>query len=147
MTKTTTSTASTALTVSRRRSASAAQRAVAAEVADSAWPSDGGAAEALDVELLMSTHLTIVVRARVELDGDVPGHGSVQDTGLVISRRRCRGDRPSRRALLDAARDCVARMASGAGSAPKAVRRLLARVDGAWQALVEQDTVRWTEAA
>ena len=87
----------------------------------------------LDVELLMSTHMTVVVRARVEFDdAEEPC-----DTGLVISRSRCSGGRPSGHVLLDAARQCAVRLASRAGSMPKAVKRVWVRVNGRWQALLE----------
>ena len=48
-------------------------------------PADDSAIDrALEVELLMSTHMTVVVRARVEFaDAD-----ELCDTGLVIARSR-----------------------------------------------------------
>lgn len=92
----------------------------------------------LEVELLMSTHLTIVVRARIEVQ-DGQGDPHLEDAALVISRRRCRGDRPTRTALVEAARDCLGQLAQRALGAPGAVVRLLARVNGRWQPLLPVD--------
>lgn len=92
----------------------------------------------LDVELLMSTHLTVVVRARVEFeDAD-----AAQDTGIVIARRRCDGKKPSGRVLAEAARECAMRLALRAGSVPRSVRRLWVRVNGRWQALLDGGAVQ-----
>src|SRR6218665_3194473 len=71
--------------------------------------------QSLDVELLLSTHLSIVVHARVEFDETEGSH----ETGLVIARERCRGDRPSGQALLDAARRCVGHLSYGAPDTPR----------------------------
>jgi hypothetical protein len=55
-----------------------------------------------DVELLLSTHLTVVVRARLEF-----ADGGSDETGLVIPRQRCEGDQPHTDALVEAARACA----------------------------------------
>ncbi|HEX2010809.1 MAG TPA: hypothetical protein VJN44_07725 [Roseateles sp.] len=85
---------------------------------------------ALDVELLLSTPLSIVVRARAEFDDG----SAAQEAGLVIARQACRGDRPRRAALLAAATLCVARLAR-CGDGMRRVSRLQVRVQGRWQAL------------
>lgn len=88
----------------------------------------------LDVDLLLSTHLSIVVHARVEFDEA----GRAHETGLVIARERCDGDRPSGQALLEAAHRCVGHLSYGAAHTPRAARRVLARVDGHWLPLLDR---------
>lgn len=87
-----------------------------------------------EVELLLSTPHTIVVRARLEFAG---GAGA-QDAGLVIARQHCHGDRPSGQALLDAARQCLRRAGSDARNSARTVQRLLARIDGQWRPLLDR---------
>jgi hypothetical protein len=87
----------------------------------------------LEVELLLSTPSSIVVRARVEFDD---GHAG-QEAGLVIPRHSCRGNRPSLAALQKAAQLCAARLSRGSNQAPRAVRRLLACINGRWFELLQ----------
>lgn len=85
---------------------------------------------AADLDIAFSTHLTLVVPARLEFVGSaVP-----QDINLVIARTQCRNSRPLLRALLDAAQSALGRspMAGGVLRRPRA---LLARVAGQWHAL------------
>jgi len=82
----------------------------------------------LEFELLLSTPLSIVVRARAEFDDG----STCQEAGLVIARRECRGDRPSLRALYDAALACAARLSRDGG---RRVRCLQARVRDGWMPL------------
>ncbi|MET0518009.1 MAG: hypothetical protein ABW005_04135 [Burkholderiaceae bacterium] len=95
-----------------------------------------GSDTALDVELLLSTPLSIVVRARLEFaDGGPP-----QEAGLVVARHHCQGDCPSAAALRDAAAACLgrwnARRSQGAARQP---RRLEAAIDGVWQTVWAPD--------
>ncbi|QPF73346.1 hypothetical protein G8A07_10740 [Roseateles sp. DAIF2] len=85
------------------------------------------------LELLLSTPLSIVVRARAEFDD-----GSVtQEAGLVIARQGgCRGDRPTLAALQAAAWLCAVRL-SRCGSAVRRLCRVLIRVDGGWVPVLE----------
>lgn len=86
---------------------------------------------ALDVDLLLSTPASIVVRARVEFaDGSM-----LQDAGLVVAREHCHGNRPKVSALRCAAQLCAARLSRPVGPKPRAVRALYALVDGVWCAL------------
>lgn len=88
---------------------------------------------ALDVDLLLSTPASIVVRARVEFsDGS-----TLQDAGLVVAREHCRGNRPEASALRRAAQLCAARLSRPVGPKPRAVRALYALVDGVWCALLQ----------
>jgi hypothetical protein len=87
----------------------------------------------LEVELLLSTPSSIVVRARVEFDDGLAG----QDAGLVIPRHSCRGNRPSLAALQKAAQLCAARLSRSSSQAPRAVRRLLACINGRWFELLQ----------
>ncbi len=58
-----------------------------------------------DTELLLGTHLTVVVQARlVAAQSPV----AIREIGLVIARQHCKGDRPLRRALQAAADRCTA---------------------------------------
>lgn len=86
----------------------------------------------LELELLLSTPCSIVVRARAEFDDGTPS----QEAGLVIARRDCVGDRPSMRALYWAALACAARLARCGGERPRQVCCLQARVSGGWVPLV-----------
>lgn len=81
----------------------------------------------LDLELLLSTPASIVVRARADFDD---GSAS-QEAGLVIARRDCVGDRPGVRALYWAALACAGRLAR-CGARPRRVRCVQARVGGGW---------------
>ncbi|WP_083748819.1 hypothetical protein [Pelomonas sp. KK5] len=74
----------------------------------------------MNAELLLGTHLTVVVRARVA--------GQAAEIGLVVARQHCVGDQPRRRALTEAAERCAGRSRVAAG-------RILARIDGRWQTL------------
>ena len=96
------------------------------------------ACPSLNAEVLLSTPLSIVVRARLEF----ADARESRDTELVIARQRCQGDRPSGLALLAAARCCVRRLAFGAGTAPRAACRLLACIDGRWQLLLDKASGR-----
>lgn len=95
-------------------------------------PLAAGASD-LEVELLLSTPNSIVVRARVEFADGQPGH----EAGLVIPRHSCRGNRPSLAALQRAAQLCAARLSRGSSQAPRAVRRLLACINGHWFELLQ----------
>jgi hypothetical protein len=88
---------------------------------------------ALEVELLLSTPSSIVVRARVEFDDGRAG----QEAGLVIPRHCCRGNRPSLAALQKAAQLCAVRLSRSSSQAPRAVRRLLACINGRWFELLQ----------
>ena len=86
---------------------------------------------AADLDVTLSTPMTLVVHARLEAaSADAGGPQSV-DLALVIPRSKCRGERPRLAALLDAARTAVAR-ATRAGTAPLALlpRRVVAFVAG-----------------
>ncbi|MEO6279618.1 hypothetical protein [Roseateles sp.] len=62
-----------------------------------------------DLDVRLTTPSTVVVNARLEVEAaDASGPSSL-DLALVIPRSHCRGDRPSRTALLDAARAAVDR--------------------------------------
>ncbi|MEO8296689.1 MAG: hypothetical protein ABI574_02680 [Burkholderiales bacterium] len=58
--------------------------------------------ETLDAEVLMSTHVAVVVKARVEWTP--PLDGETEEVALVIPRRCCEGDLPTVAALVVAAR-------------------------------------------
>lgn len=82
------------------------------------------ASEAIEVELLLSTPSTIVVRVQALDD-----RGQVHEDALVIRRRDCVGDRPRWRALMQAAAERVGR------SAHRVLRSVTLRVDGRWHVL------------
>ncbi|HEV6965783.1 hypothetical protein [Roseateles sp.] len=70
-----------------------------------------------DLDVALSTPMTLVVNARLEVAApDASGPGSL-DLALVIPRSKCRGERPRLSALLDAARAAVARV-TRAGTQP-----------------------------
>jgi len=91
------------------------------------FPSSRTSAE---LELLLSTPLTVVVKTRIESADGAAG----QEAGLVIARQHCVGDQPSRAALMAAARRCVARLR---GRSRQACRLLVRTADGAWLPLIE----------
>jgi hypothetical protein len=80
-----------------------------------------------NAELLLSTHLTVVVRARCATRGTA---ADVREVGLVIARQHCEGDRPLRHALQAAAERCAAQ----AAIAPS---RIEARIEGRWVSLLD----------
>ncbi len=112
---------------------------------------DGSVAGALDI--VLSTHLTLVVQARLEFDGG----RAPQLIHLVLSRAHCRHDRPQRQALLDAVQSALGRSVQagvtqgvdpgGDAGGPHAAgdpcgplgrhrpRALSTRIDGRWHAL------------
>ncbi len=80
---------------------------------------------AADLDVALSTPLTLVVNAQLEVaDAE---HLSV-DLALVIPRSQCRGERPHLAALLDAAQAAVARATRG--GTRHQPRRVLTRVAG-----------------
>lgn len=81
----------------------------------------------VNAELLLSTPLTVVVRAK--LDFVVNGQVQEDEVALVISRNRCEGDHPYWPALLSAAQEHWHRCRGQA-------RRMTACVDGQWQTLL-----------
>ncbi len=84
-----------------------------------------------DLDVSLSTPLTLVVNARLEVAAaDASGSGSL-DLALVIPRSKCQGERPRLTALLDAARAAVARV-TRAGTRPLAClpRRVVTLVAG-----------------
>jgi hypothetical protein len=84
-----------------------------------------------DLDLSLSTPLTLVVTARLDVEGGEAGAPRSLDLALVIPRSKCCGERPRWSALLDAARAAVAR-ATRAGTRPLALlpRRVVAFVAG-----------------
>lgn len=82
----------------------------------------------VNAELLLSTPLTVVVRARLEFV-DADGQPDECELALVIARSRCSGDHPYWPALLSAAQEHWHR-------SPGHARRMLACVDGEWQTLL-----------
>lgn len=82
----------------------------------------------VNAELLLSTPLTVVVRAQLEFF-DAAGLEQTQEVALVISRNRCEGDHPYWPALLSAAQEHWHRC-------PGRARRLSACVEGEWQTLL-----------
>lgn len=86
------------------------------------------ASHCVNAELLLSTPLTVVVRARLEC-ADAQGEPQEHELALVIARSRCEGDHPYWPALLSAAQEHWHRC-------PGQARRLLACVDGEWQTLL-----------
>lgn len=92
----------------------------------------------LAAELLLGTHMTVVVRARIRIT--VAGQDAqFRECGLVIARQFCSGERPTRQALLAAAQRCAAQ----AGVAPSQVQ---ARIEGQWVALGDGFMTGATEA-
>ena len=88
----------------------------------------------LAIEVLMSTPHSVVVSARVQLACEA----AWRDIELVVPRRRCQGERPACDALMEAAFHGIRRL-QGAGRRRRLrVVHLKARVDGRWQALLEQ---------
>ncbi len=92
----------------------------------------------LDVELLLSTHLSVVVRARLE----GPAGGDAQEVSLVIARPACIGDRPAGAALLAAAQQFIDRSGVSASQVPGLpgpgpACRLLVCIAGRWQCLID----------
>lgn len=88
------------------------------------------------VHLRLSTPLSVVVQARLELGGGAPD----EPVGLVFSRADCQGDQPSGRALLHAAHAALQRRQAAGGRLARLARlprRLLAEVDGHWLTLVD----------
>lgn len=74
-----------------------------------------------DVDLVMANHLAVVVPCQLMLDSK----GVMTEAELVISRKHCKGNRPTLRGLWAAAADLVKHRHAGQ-------RRLevLARLDG-----------------
>ncbi len=74
-----------------------------------------------DVDIVMANHLAVVVPCQLKLDGK----GATTEAELVIPRKHCKGDRPTRRGLWAAASDLARYRHAGQ-------RRLevLARLDG-----------------
>lgn len=84
--------------------------------------------ERVNAELLLSTPLTVVVRARLEFVDDV-GLADERELALVIPRSRCDGDRPYWPALMSAASEHWHRC-------PGSARRLQVCVEGGWETLL-----------
>jgi len=98
------------------------------------------------VGLRLSTPLSVVVRARLELGDGAPD----EPVGLVISRADCQGDQPSGHALLQAAHAALQRrQAAGLrlDRVARRPRRLLAEVDGQWRTLVDLEAATLTGQA
>lgn len=74
-----------------------------------------------DVDIVMANHLAVVVPCQLKLDSK----GAMTEAELVIPRRHCQGNRPTRRGLWAAAADLAKYRHDGQ-------RRLevLARLDG-----------------
>lgn len=87
-------------------------------------------ADALQVELCMSTHLAVVVNLRMDFGL------AAEYVGLVIPRSHCCGDRPSRHALLSAARDFLARWHLSGREKQAVPSGCLARINGQWTSLL-----------
>jgi len=83
-----------------------------------------------DVELLLSTHLTVVVRARLDF-----ADGGSDETGLVIPRQRCEGDQPQADALAEAACACALQLERRADAQARPLRALSVCRGGRWSAL------------
>ncbi len=85
--------------------------------------------ERVNAELLLSTPLTVVVRARLSyMDAD--GLAAQDELALVIPRSRCDGDRPYWPALLSAASEHWHRC-------PGRASRLMVCIDGEWETLLD----------
>ena len=90
----------------------------------------------VNAELLLSTPLTVVVKAQLSyIDAD--GRADVQELALVIPRSRCAGDHPYWPALLSAATEHWQRCRGSA-------RHLSACVDGEWQTVLTAQTPQTT---
>lgn len=89
---------------------------------------DYRASHCVNAELLLSTPLTVVVRARLTFVSH-DGQAGEQELALVIPRSRCEGDHPYWPALMAAATEHWHRC-------PGCARQLLACVDGEWQTLL-----------
>lgn len=74
-----------------------------------------------DVDIVMANHLAVVVPCQLKLDSK----GGMTEAELVISRKHCKGNRPTRRALWAAAADLVKRRHGGQHRL-----EVLARLDG-----------------
>lgn len=83
-----------------------------------------------DVELLLSTHLTVVVRARLDF-----ADGGSDETGLVIPRQRCEGDQPQAAALAEAAQACAVQLQRKADAEGRPLCALSVFRGGRWAAL------------
>jgi hypothetical protein len=82
-----------------------------------------------DLDVSLSTPLTLVVNARLEIEGDADRRSL--DLSLVIPRSKCQGERPRLTALLDAARAAVARaMRSGTTPLTCLPRRVVTLIAG-----------------
>jgi hypothetical protein len=86
----------------------------------------------VNAELLLSTPLTVVVRARLDFIA-ADGLADEQELALVIPRSRCEGDLPYWPALLSAATEHWQRCRGSA-------RHLSACVDGEWQTVLTAQT-------
>lgn len=85
----------------------------------------------VDLEVGLSTPLTLVVNAQLEVEAPDAGGPRSLDLALVIPRSKCRGERPRLGALLDAARAAVARtLRSGTTPLAALPRRVVTRVGG-----------------
>jgi len=84
--------------------------------------------EIVNAELLLSTPLTVVVRARLDFI-EADGHETQRELALVIPRSRCDGDRPLWPALMSAASEHWHRCSGSA-------RRLQVCIDGEWETLL-----------
>jgi hypothetical protein len=83
-----------------------------------------------DLDVSLSTPLTLVVNARLEVQAESDGPRSL-DLALVIPRSKCHGERPLLAALLDAARAAVDRaMRSGTTPLRYLPRRVVTLVAG-----------------
>ncbi|MFT7774770.1 hypothetical protein [Roseateles sp.] len=80
---------------------------------------------AAELDVALSTPLTLVVNAQLEVAG---AEQSSVDLALVIPRSQCRGERPHLTALLEAAQAAVARATRG--GTRHQPRRVLTRVAG-----------------
>ncbi|MDY0745375.1 hypothetical protein SNE35_12710 [Paucibacter sp. R3-3] len=78
-----------------------------------------------DAELLLCTHMTVVVRARCIGADMMP-----RELGVVVARQHCDGDRPQLRALMEAARRAAARARASC---------IEARIGGRWVTLLEEE--------
>ncbi len=83
-----------------------------------------------DLDVTLSTPMTLVVNASLEIEGDAADRRSL-DLAVVIPRNKCRGERPLLNALLDATRAAVAR-AMRSGTTPLAClpRRVVTQAAG-----------------
>ncbi len=83
-----------------------------------------------DLEIAFSTHLTLVVQARLEFAcGSAP-----QRIDLVVARAHCRKNRPRLQALRDAAQAALSRVVGSCGLRRQPLA-LSTRVGGQWHAL------------